>query len=120
MKEIKVIIAGPRGRMGHEAVLLMERTEHFNLVAAVDYKHGGEKISDLPGMPALDTPIYGDLHTCLEEVEADVLLDLTTPEVGKQHVTLAVERGLRSVIGTTGFTEEELKQLTETAKEKAV
>ncbi|MGQ0454692.1 hypothetical protein ACT4UM_23980, partial [Bacillus sp. SS-TM] len=30
MKEIKVIIAGPRGRMGHEAVLLMERTEHFN------------------------------------------------------------------------------------------
>ncbi len=71
-------------------------------------------------MPALDTPIYADLHTCLEEVEADVLLDLTTPEVGKQHVTLAVERGLRSVIGTTGFTEEELKQLTETAKEKAV
>ena len=48
MKEIKVIIAGPRGRMGHEAVLLMERTEHFNLVAAVDYKHGGGKISDLP------------------------------------------------------------------------
>lgn len=120
MKEMKVIIAGPRGRMGHEAVLLMERTEHFNLVAAVDYKHGGEKISDLPGMPALDAPIYADLHTCLEEVEADVLLDLTTPEVGKQHVTLAVERGLRSVIGTTGFTEEELKQLTETAKEKAV
>ncbi len=118
MKEMKVIIAGPRGRMGHEAVLLMERTEHFNLVAAVDYKHGGEKISDLPGMPALDAPIYADLHTCLEEVEADVLLDLTTPEVGKQHVTLAVERGLRSVIGTTGFTEEELKQLTETAKEK--
>lgn len=118
MKEMKVIIAGPRGRMGHEAVLLMERTEHFNLVAAVDYKHGGEKISDLPGMPALDATIYADLHTCLEEVEADVLLDLTTPEVGKQHVTLAVERGLRSVIGTTGFTEEELKQLTETAKEK--
>ena len=119
-EKIKVIIAGPRGRMGHEAVLLMGRTEHFNLVAAVDYKHGGEKISDLPGMPALDAPIYADLHTCLEEVEADVLLDLTTPEVGKQHVTLAVERGLRSVIGTTGFTEEELKQLTETAKEKAV
>ena len=33
-------------------------------------------------MPALDAPIYADLHTCLEEVEADVLLDLTTPEVG--------------------------------------
>ncbi len=40
--------------------------------------------------------------------------------MGKQHVTLAVERGLRSVIGTTGFTEEELARLTENAKEKAV
>ncbi|PFK47404.1 4-hydroxy-tetrahydrodipicolinate reductase [Bacillus cereus] len=120
MKDIKVIIAGPRGRMGHEAVLLMERTPHFQLVAAVDYKHGGEKISNLPGMPALDTPIYADLHTCLNEVEADVLLDLTTPEIGKKHVTLAVEHGLRSVIGTTGFTEEELQHLTDTAKEKQV
>ena len=93
MKEIKVIIAGPRGRMGHEAVLLMERTEHFNLVARVDYKHGGEKISDLPGMPALHAPIYADLHTCLDEVEADVLLDLTTPEVGNNtlHLQLSVD-----------------------------
>ncbi len=120
MKDIKVIIAGPRGRMGHEAVLLMERTPHFQFVATVDYKHGGEKISDLPGMPALDVPIYEDLHTCLDEIEADVLLDLTTPEVGKKHVTLAVEHGLRSVIGTTGFTEEELQHLTNIAKEKEV
>ncbi|ENQ3104659.1 dihydrodipicolinate reductase [Bacillus sp. 491mf] len=120
MKEIKVIIAGPRGRMGHEAVLLMERTPHFNLVAAVDYKHGGKKISDIAGLPNIDAPIYTDLHTCLDEVEADVLLDLTTPEIGKKHVTLAVERGIRSVIGTTGFTEDELQQLTETAKEKQV
>ena len=28
-EKIKVIIAGPRGRMGHEAVLLMGRTEHL-------------------------------------------------------------------------------------------
>ena len=70
-------------------------------------------------MPALDTPIYGDLHTCLEEVEADVLLDLTTPEVGKQHVTLAVERGLRSVIGTTGFTEEEPKTINRDCERKS-
>ncbi|CAG9611782.1 4-hydroxy-tetrahydrodipicolinate reductase [Bacillus rhizoplanae] len=120
MNEIKVIIAGPRGRMGQEAVLLMERTPHFNLVAAIDYKHGGKKISDIAGLPNIDAPIYADLHTCLDEVEADVLLDLTTPEIGKKHVTLAVERGIRSVIGTTGFTEEELQKLIETTKEKQV
>ncbi|MGG2066352.1 MULTISPECIES: 4-hydroxy-tetrahydrodipicolinate reductase [unclassified Bacillus (in: firmicutes)] len=120
MNEIKVIIAGPRGRMGQEAVLLMERTPHFKLVAAIDYKHGGKKVSEIAGLPNIDAPIYADLHTCLDEVEADVLLDLTTPEIGKKHVTLAVERGICSVIGTTGFTEEELQKLTETAKEKQV
>ena len=67
MKKIKVIIAGPRGRMGSEAVLLMERTEHFDLVAAIDQKHDGEKIADLAGMPGIDAPIYADLHTCLDK-----------------------------------------------------
>ncbi|WP_304528769.1 dihydrodipicolinate reductase C-terminal domain-containing protein, partial [Bacillus sp. S1-R4H1-FB] len=86
----------------------------------VDVSPSVWKISDLLGMPAQYAPMYGELSILLEQGEAVVLLALTTTEVSKQHVTLAVERGLRSGIGTTVFTEEELKQLTETAKEKAV
>jgi 4-hydroxy-tetrahydrodipicolinate reductase len=120
MNNIRVIIAGPRGRMGQEAVRLMERTAHFTLVGAVDYKHGGKRISDLEGLPALDAPIYENLEECLQEVQADVLLDLTTPEIGKKHIHIALEHGVRSVIGTTGFTEEEIRQLTQTAEEKKI
>lgn len=120
MKDIRVIIAGPRGRMGLEAVRLMERTPHLHLVAAVDYRHGGKRISDIAGLPALDAPIYESLQQCLREVKADVLLDLTTPEVGKEHLHTALENGLRSVIGTTGFTEEEIKALTHTAQERKI
>ncbi|WP_028402722.1 4-hydroxy-tetrahydrodipicolinate reductase [Ectobacillus panaciterrae] len=120
MKTIRVIIAGPRGRMGQEAVRLMERTSHFQLVAAVDYKHGGKRIADLEGLPALDAPIYESLEECLQKEQADVLLDLTTPEIGKQHIHTALQHDLRSVIGTTGFTEEEIQQLTRTAEEKKV
>ena len=42
MGKTKIIIAGPRGRMGSEAVKLVERTEHFELVAVIDHKHGGK------------------------------------------------------------------------------
>ncbi|WP_416826720.1 4-hydroxy-tetrahydrodipicolinate reductase [Ectobacillus polymachus] len=120
MNTISVIIAGPRGRMGREAVLLMERTAHFELVAAVDYKNGGKRIADLEGLPALDAPIYETLEECLQNVKADVVLDLTTPEVGKKHLQMALMNGVRSVIGTTGFTEVEIKELTKIAEEKKI
>ena len=41
MDKIKIVVAGPRGRMGSEAVNLVERTEDFELVAVIDHKHGG-------------------------------------------------------------------------------
>ncbi len=120
VQTIRVILAGPRGRMGREAVLLMERTPHFELVGAVDYKHHGTKLCDIEGMPALAVPVYGTLEACLQEINADVLLDLTNPETGKLHIHTALKYNLRSVIGTTGFTEEEITHLTATAEEKKV
>ena len=44
MGNIKIIIAGPRGRMGSEAVNLVHNTEHFELVAVIDRKHDGENV----------------------------------------------------------------------------
>ncbi|UOY93452.1 4-hydroxy-tetrahydrodipicolinate reductase [Ectobacillus sp. JY-23] len=120
MQTIRVILAGPRGRMGREAVSLMENTPHFELVGAVDYKHGGTKLRDIEGMPALAVPVYDTLEACLQEIRADVLLDLTNPETGKLHIHTALKHNLRSVIGTTGFTEEEIANLTATAEEKKV
>jgi 4-hydroxy-tetrahydrodipicolinate reductase len=120
MNTIRIAVAGPRGRMGIEALRLIERTPHFQLAAAVDRTNGGKMISDIDGLPALDAPIYEDLNVCLSEVQVDVLLDLTTPEIGKNHVYIALEHGVRSVIGTTGFTEQELRDLEAAAKEKGV
>lgn len=47
MKTIKIIIAGPRGRMGKEAVTLAANTEHFDLVAVIDHKNDGMMLSDV-------------------------------------------------------------------------
>jgi 4-hydroxy-tetrahydrodipicolinate reductase len=111
MEKIKIIIAGPRGRMGREAVSLVNRTEQFELLAAVDHKNDGMKLSDLEGFPGLDVPVYTDIEKCLQETSADVLVDLTTPVTAMRHTKTALTYNVRPVVGTTGFSKSDLEEL---------
>lgn len=115
---IRVVLAGPRGKMGTEALQLIERTEHFQFVAAVDYKLGGESIQKINPQIKDEAKIYETLEECINHESFDVLVDLTTPEIGKKHAFLALKNGIRPVIGTTGFTKEELNELKDLASSK--
>ncbi|MBL4954155.1 4-hydroxy-tetrahydrodipicolinate reductase [Neobacillus sp. YIM B02564] len=119
MNPIKIIIAGPRGRMGREAVNLVTNTEHFELTAVLDHKFDGMMLSDLEGFQSIaNVPIYTDIDICLQKIEADVLIDLTTPEAGPHHVRTALNYNVRPVVGTTGFSKEELQEFEELCKQK--
>lgn len=118
MSKVKIVVAGPRGRMGREAVLLVTNTEHFELVACVDHKNDGKTLSELDGFYDFNTPIYANIEQCFIEHKPDVLIDLTTPEVGMYHTKTALQYGVRPVVGTTGFSDENLKELEELCKEK--
>ena len=118
MEKTKIVVAGPRGKMGSEAVRLVENTEEYELVAVVDHKHGGQLLNELEGISTLPLPVYSDLAQCLTEVKADILIDLTTPEVGMKHTKTALQFGVRPVVGTTGFTTDNLKELEELCKDK--
>jgi 4-hydroxy-tetrahydrodipicolinate reductase len=121
LENIKIIIAGPRGRMGSEAVKLVNDTDHFTLAAVVDYKHDGLMLSDLPGFQYVgNVPIYEELKQCLDNVTADVLIDLTVPETGMKHAKTALEYNVRPVVGTTGFTKENLAELEQICHEKGL
>ncbi|CQR46676.1 4-hydroxy-tetrahydrodipicolinate reductase [Paraliobacillus sp. PM-2] len=120
MKDIKVIVAGPRGRMGSEALRMIEKHDDLTLVACLDMENDGLKVNQIAGLPNFDATIYTDIDTCFQAVQADVLIDLTTPEVGFNHTKTAIEYGIRPVVGTTGFTKEQLNELTDLADEKKV
>ncbi|WP_332630143.1 4-hydroxy-tetrahydrodipicolinate reductase [Halalkalibacter flavus] len=120
MSEVKIVVAGPRGNMGKEAVKMVTNTEAFTLIAAVDSKHDGMKLSELDGFHGIDVPIYTDMQQCFEENDIDVLIDLTAPTFGKKHMQIAFENGVRPVVGTTGFTEEDITELRTTAEEKGI
>lgn len=116
---IKIAIAGPRGRMGSEAVKLVEDTAHFELVGAIDRTYNREKLSDVMTSSS-DAVIYTDITECFSETSPDVLIDLTTPEIGKLHTKIALEHGVRPVVGTTGFSESDLNELMELTDEKGI
>ncbi|MDD9148722.1 MULTISPECIES: 4-hydroxy-tetrahydrodipicolinate reductase [unclassified Sporolactobacillus] len=107
-RPIRVAVAGPRGRMGSETIRMIASAPAFALAAAVDHGHDGEKVGSLPGLPELDARVYSDIGTCFSEIEPDVLVDFTTPEAGKANLRAAIEYGVRPVIGTSGFSNEEV------------
>lgn len=120
MDKVKIVVAGPRGRMGREAVNLVMNTEHFELVAVIDHRNDGKSLRNLEGFPSVDIPVYGNIESCFLEKSPNVLIDLTTPEVGMYHTKTALLNGVRPVVGTTGFTKEDLAELETICKEKEI
>jgi 4-hydroxy-tetrahydrodipicolinate reductase len=118
VSNIRIVVAGPRGRMGREAVKLVNETEHFQLVAVIDRKNDGLNLSELDGFMGIDAPIYSDIEECFQKNHVDVLIDLTTPEMGMHHTRTALDYGVRPVVGTTGFSNNELQELRAICEEK--
>lgn len=114
-KTIRVALAGPRGRMGSEAVQMIKSNKHFTLVGCIDHKQvtGSDKAN-----PSI--PLFTDIETCLRSTNPDVLVDLTIPEVGYKHTRTALELGVRPVVGTTGFTDNQITELTQLAEENEI
>lgn len=117
---IKIVVAGAKGNMGREAVKMVTKEEKFQLAAVVDLEGGGKLMKDVPGMEPLDVPVYDDIVQCFEEVECDILIDFTSPGAGKKNALTALQYNVRPVVGTTGFTEEDVAELSKIANEKKI
>ncbi|HWO76377.1 MAG TPA: 4-hydroxy-tetrahydrodipicolinate reductase [Bacillus sp. (in: firmicutes)] len=120
MEKIKITIAGPRGKMGQEAVKMVGDTVQFELVSVIDYKHEGKSLAAILPFVHTDIPIYANAKDAFQNTAPDVLIDLTTPEAGFHHTKAALEFGVRPVVGTTGFTNDQIEELKQLAKAKEI
>jgi len=110
---IRVAIGGPRGKMGQEAVHTVMNNENMELVAVLDHKDIGDLLSESPNFPAsYEVPVFLNLESLIVTIKPDVFLDLTTPHQVFEHTLLCLQNNVRPVIGTTGFTDEQLQQCT--------
>ena len=99
---IKVIVAGFRGRMGSAAVNMVKEDEDLILSALLD---PFAKDTEVDGVP-----VFTD-KSQLIGFDADVWIDFTTPAVAYDNTRFALEHGFAPVVGTTGFTEDEIVEL---------
>lgn len=115
---IRVAVAGAGGRMGREVVKMVLEEQDFELVAAVDRSTGDVDAASLVGKPNCGIVITDSLESALIDSKPDVLVDFTNPQSVAHHTRLAIEHGVRPVIGATGFTPEEIDELQAACKTK--
>ncbi|WP_062356404.1 4-hydroxy-tetrahydrodipicolinate reductase [Bacillus kwashiorkori] len=121
MNKIKIVIAGPRGKMGIEAVKMVQNNEQFQLEAVIDRKHNGKTLAEADSrFSHLPIPIFTNPDQCFATVKPDVLIDLTTPSACYQHAISALNYGVRPIIGTTGMSKAQLTAIEELANEKQI
>ena len=117
MSKIKVIVAGALGRMGSEAVkTFIEHKDEFELVGAAvrDLKNVSEE--NLQFHKKHEIFLTDDLTALIESGKADVLVELTTPDSVYENSLFALKNGVRPVIGATGLSEDDIRELSKQAQ----
>lgn len=110
---IKIIVAGFKGRMGSTATQMVLETADFELVGVYDPHEAQETVS-FNDETAI--PVFQRLEEVLA-VKPDVWIDFTVPEAAYPNTRFALEHGMAPVVGTTGFTEEQINELTNLSRE---
>lgn len=116
---MKVIVIGPRGKMGKLITQVAAAREDMELVAGVAPK-GRDYVGTDLGVAALvgrelGVPVVDDLESVIDQ--CDVIIDFSTRENAMAVLDLAVKHKKGLVCGTTGFSPEEFARFKEAASE---
>jgi 4-hydroxy-tetrahydrodipicolinate reductase len=100
----RVVICGALGRMGTTIAGLLQDADGLEFVGGVDIK-GGELFGK-PVVPA------GEIDAFLERIQPDVMVDFTIAAAAVENIRAGARHGVALVIGTTGFTGEQMQDIT--------
>ncbi len=105
---IRVIMRGCNGKMGREISRLIENEVDIKIVAGVDRN----KAEDL------NYPVYTSFIEC--NVDADVIIDFSSPVHIDEMLNYAKDNKLPIVLCTTGLSDEDLSLVYESSKDIAI
>lgn len=115
---MKVIVVGPRGKMGRLITQIAAGRDDLQLIAGVAPKGRDYIGKDLGAVTAvgydLGVPVVDDLGSVIDE--CDVIIDFSTKEMAMEVVKLAIEHKKALVCGTTGFSAEEFAEFEKAAE----
>lgn len=109
---IKVLVNGAAGKVGREVLKTIHSSEDTILAGAVDTYGAGMDAGTLMGAGESGMILLGDLKDALESIKPQVMVDFTNPQSVFKNTITALQNGVRPVVGTTGLTAGEIKQIT--------
>lgn len=113
MGRIKVLVNGAAGKMGREVVKAVSSDPELQLVGAVDVAEVGVDVG-------AGVKISKDLDGAIKAAKPDVVIDFTHPSVAMENVRVILKNKIHAVMGTTGVSKENLKEIEKLCRENNV
>ncbi len=116
-RQVKISVVGAAGRMGKTILGCIEEEPGACIHGGAERPGGpsvGTDIGETAGLGAKGIPIAGALADCMKG--ADAVIDFSSPETSMETLRLASEMGVAAVIGTTGFSPEQKKEIERLSK----
>jgi 4-hydroxy-tetrahydrodipicolinate reductase len=117
---LPIAVAGATGRMGNMLIEAILAADDCRLAGALDIAASpalGQDASAFLGK-ASGVSVVSDLRSGLKD--AGFLIDFTRPEGTLAHLKVCRELGVKAVIGTTGFTDEQKAEIAAIAQDIAI
>jgi 4-hydroxy-tetrahydrodipicolinate reductase len=106
---VRVAVAGAAGRMGSRITALATETKGLKLAGAFErkgHKDVGKDIGTVIGIDKTGVTLVDSLESIIKNV--DLVISFTTVDATKEHLNIAASHKKAMVIGTTGFTKDDL------------
>lgn len=116
MTTLNIAIAGSSGRMGRALLEAVSRATDMRLSAALDRAGSPYLMKDAGELVGVPCGINITENAAAALPGSDVLIDFTRPEGTLAHLVVCREKGIKMVIGTTGFSTEQKEELKSASK----
>jgi len=109
---IKIAVAGAAGKMGSRITALSKEYPELRLSGAFEKKghsETGKDIGTIAGVGETGVKLSDSLGSVIDN--ADVIIDFTSPSSTMENIRLASKKGRAMVIGTSGLSKDEMKEI---------
>ncbi len=109
---VKVIVVGAAGRMGLRLLAAIKENPALSVVGAVERKDHpglGRDAGEVAGLEKWNVPLAGALREVI--TPGEVIIDFTNAESSLGNLKTAAEFGKSAVIGSTGFSAEQMNEV---------
>lgn len=114
--KIRICLAGATGWAGSSLSRGIFEAPDMQLVAAISRRHAGHNLGEAINVNGLSAPVFSSVTEALN-TNPDVFVEYTKPESAKVNVISALRSGAHVVIGTSGLSKDDYREIDHVAQE---